>query len=834
MKLRQKTQTKQTSSSIYWRFFYILKLFRKSPFLWRTIVFLMFFLLLVKQIIIISNYHTIFPYLWSWSFLAYYLWFFISDFVVCLLVLSLVLINIVLPYHIIKGINITIMISILFLFVLDIFTLSMFSSRIPLLDIPQFLHTSTRDFVRLVIFTLIGICILWWISFLIVQSRHFVRYQIKYLWIYIGIFIYWIIVVGKYAPEWFRSLPENIISLNVSALREYLNPQSSSWIPDTYEKFFSPQKWSGFQPNIIILFVESLSPIDSLRAGKTYNNLPYFDKISYQWMFFPNFINNWCTSDTAHIATLLWIEPIKPLWYSFWAYTWYRYYTDPLPVFFRKQGYSTWFLSTVTTDFLWQNNFLQSLHFDHIIDHTYFSGEKTYVFDAAPDHVLYKKAIDIITSQTEKIFLVMQNISFHKPYFTPYGKTQKSALSYTDKALYYFYLQLKKHHFFDNGILVIVSDHRKMEALQSWELEALWPYRYTRGLATIIGTGIVPWSIYPGIIQHTDLFYNIKFLVAKGKVILSKFYNNIFNVSLKRNRWFTYCRYFDKTNKYTVIKSNGNGLMSASLQSISTSFPFVYKYITTYLTYQLSWSSSPLSSYNTIFIAHQWSPRETPENSLAWFLLAKHHGAQGVEMDVSYTKDKQLVVVHGEQLRATSWCQQKKVYDYTLDYLRKNCPLKNGEPIRTLEEMLKSLDGMFDYYFIDIKIYSQKDTEQQVQDVISTVQKLWMQDRAILSSYDRKANYILWSNKHIIAAWDTFDANDVSMLHNVHHTYFMLPYTSITWSLVQEVEDIGKRFVTYTVNTTGELQALYDQWVRMVMTDNVPLLKWWADENLGR
>jgi phosphoglycerol transferase MdoB-like AlkP superfamily enzyme len=76
--------------------------------------------------------------------------------------------------------------------------------------------------------------------------------------------------------------------------------------------------------------------------------------------------------------------------------------------------------------------------------------------------------------------MVLQTISFHKPYNTPYGTTQKDAIRYADKSLFYFYLQLKKSGFFNNGILVVVGDHRKMEPLENKEKTALGEYRYTR------------------------------------------------------------------------------------------------------------------------------------------------------------------------------------------------------------------------------------------------------------------------------------------------------------------------------------------------------------------
>jgi glycerophosphoryl diester phosphodiesterase len=45
-------------------------------------------------------------------------------------------------------------------------------------------------------------------------------------------------------------------------------------------------------------------------------------------------------------------------------------------------------------------------------------------------------------------------------------------------------------------------------------------------------------------------------------------------------------------------------------------------------------------------IAHRGTPLATTENSLSGFLLAKKNGAVGIEFDVSYTKDKENIVMH--------------------------------------------------------------------------------------------------------------------------------------------------------------------------------------------
>lgn len=807
---------------------------RATPFLGRTLVVLSFFFLLVKQVVLISSYGKLFQGVSSSEIVAHYLWYFISDFVVCLVILGFVAINILIKKNFFKLINNIIISGIFLLFVLDIFTMYFFQSRISILDIKQFVNPSLGDFSWLVVSIIVVLCILWIISFFIVQKPKFKKQQNLLLVIYFVLFALWCIWVGVYSPGGFTSIPDNILSINVTAIRDQLSEISEDNIPDIYEKFFSRKKWWDKQPNIIVVFAESLSPIDSLRVGKKYNNLPYFDRIQKQGITFTNFVNNGCTSDTAHIWLLLGIEPIKLFWYSVGAYSWFKNFTESLPNFFSKQWYTPIFISAVDIDFLWQKAFLSWIGFSEIIGKEAFENQKKYVFDAAPDHSLYNKTLETIKEQTGAYFMVLQSISFHKPYNTPYGKTEKSALRYADKSLYYFYLQLKKSWFFKNGILAIVTDHRKMESIEKGEQDALGEFRYTKGVATIVGTGIAPWSINNNIIQHTDLFYSFKQLTSKWLVMVSKIFNDAFSAVKKRDRWLVYCRYFQKNNKYTIVQSNNKWVAFNEISEIATSYRFVNKYINSYIAFQQWSGTTKYDGSNMLIIAHQWSPLDTPENSLEGFQLAKKHGANGVEMDISYTKDKKNIVLHGEQMRATTCGKNYIVGKYDLAYLKEHCPLKNGEQLRTLEEMLKSIDGLFDYYFVDIKVYKNKDAEQQVMDAIQTVQKLGMQDRVILSSYDKTANYVLWSYKNILAGWDTFDIGDIWSLHNVSHQYFMTPYTNITWSVVQEVDDMAKKLVTYTVNTTGDLEQLYRQWVRMIMTDNVPLLKDRAEKYLGQ
>jgi hypothetical protein len=45
----------------------------------------------------------------------------------------------------------------------------------------------------------------------------------------------------------------------------------------------------------------------------------------------------------------------------------------------------------------------------------------------------------------------------------------------------------------------------------------------------------------------------------------------------------------------------------------------------------------------------------------------------------------------------------------------------------------------------------------------------------------------------------------------MNHQYYLMPQTLIKTTTAQEVEDIGKKLVVYTVDTTGDLEKLYHE-----------------------
>jgi hypothetical protein len=73
------------------------------------------------------------------------------------------------------------------------------------------------------------------------------------------------------SPDGIKSLPENVLSINLSSLKKNMlstgDMEKNIAEYSTYEDYFKQEKGKSSKKNVIIIFSESLSAIDSLRVG---------------------------------------------------------------------------------------------------------------------------------------------------------------------------------------------------------------------------------------------------------------------------------------------------------------------------------------------------------------------------------------------------------------------------------------------------------------------------------------------------------------------------------------------------------------------------------------
>ena len=792
-----------------------------SPLYGRTLVFFFFIAFIIKIFVVYLSSKHLDPIKSCLSYIS-------SDIIILFLIHLLVTINSRLKQRWLRLFNDFIAFTLLIVYCIDIFVIFFFQSRVSISDAIVLWSNGSVWFswavkVWTFVFLIIGI-----LSFIFVQTR-----KRRKDWESSKITIVFSICSVLYAlfyiilPFCVKNIEyiDNILSINFKTINNSLeNTNNENLRKLTYNDYMFNEQWDWKELNVILVFAESLSAIDS--ANMWWNDkMPYFDKIQNDWIRYTNFITNWTTSDTAHISTLYWVIPLINMWANNTPYSWYKLLMQPLPEYLNTQWYHTIFISAASLDFLDQRAFLSWAWFETIIWEEAFTGSKMYAFESAPDGDLYDKVLQEVQAQTGKYFIWLQTISFHRPYNTPNGKTEDLALQYSDEELYRFYQQLQKIWFFDNWILVIVWDHRKMNPAEEWERELFWSNRYTKSVATVVWLWIQPWTVNSNIIQHTDFYNSLKVLLWVWPVKIDKTYNDVFSDKVQRNRWLTNAEFYE-INRYAVSLSNWESFLFRNLSNLLWKNEGVYNYFSSYLWFEF-WDNRGYytgEDDSLKLIWHRWSIDDSPENTLQSFLSAKEKWAAWIEFDVSYTKDKQNIVVHWEELYSSN-CTKLKVWDYTLDWIKKNCTIINWEKYRTLKEMLEMVDWLFDYYFLEIKVYDEKLWEEQTLDAIQTVRDLNMLDRVIFISYSNSARETLNSQPDIIFWRDTFDINDLNNLEKMNNKYFLAPYDMLTPEIIDKVKLSWKNVATYTVNETWDFQTIIDMWVNIIMTDKIDLLK---------
>lgn len=140
-----------------------------------------------------------------------------------------------------------------------------------------------------------------------------------------------------------------------------------------------------------------------------------------------------------------------------------------------------------------------------------------------------------------------------------------------------------------------------------------------------------------------------------------------------------------------------------------------------------------------LIIAHRGASANAPENTLAAFNLALEQSADGIELDVMLSQDKELVVIHDDTVdRTTSGTGQVRQLALAelrkLDAGMKFDPAFSSEKIPLLSEVYEQFRRKF-LINVELKNYSTP-FDDLTERVIALTQKFGMKDQIILSSFN--------------------------------------------------------------------------------------------------
>ncbi len=142
--------------------------------------------------------------------------------------------------------------------------------------------------------------------------------------------------------------------------------------------------------------------------------------------------------------------------------------------------------------------------------------------------------------------------------------------------------------------------------------------------------------------------------------------------------------------------------------------------------------NSWITARTPLIIGHRGASVDLPENSLAAFALAAEHGADGIELDVQFSADKQIVIFHDTLLERLTG-SKRKVSELALAEL-KEFDIGGGQTIPTLDELFEMV-GPRVLYNIEIKDFSVRDNGLETA-VADRVESFGLQDLALISSFN--------------------------------------------------------------------------------------------------
>ena len=106
---------------------------------------------------------------------------------------------------------------------------------------------------------------------------------------------------------------------------------------------------------------------------------------------------------------------------------------------------------------------------------SFYDNYEKFAFKSAPDEALFLRVLDRLKTLKEKhpTFTFIKTVSTHSPFINPDNKksSEEKTFKYSDKEIGKFYSQLQKQNFFDDGIMIILGDHRKMATLLKEEVD---------------------------------------------------------------------------------------------------------------------------------------------------------------------------------------------------------------------------------------------------------------------------------------------------------------------------------------------------------------------------
>lgn len=236
-----------------------------------------------------------------------------------------------------------------------------------------------------------------------------------------------------------------------------------------------------------------------------------------------------------------------------------------------------------------------------------------------------------------------------------------------------------------------------------------------------------------------------------------------------------------------------------------------------------------LASDSMVWQSHRGANLVCPENTLPAFQKAVELGADMIELDVRFTKDEQLVILHDPFLNRTT-NGHGLVIDHTLEEIRQLDAGSwfdeafAGTRVSTLAEVLQTLPNTL--FNIELKTSPVQMSQRLVTKVLEVVTLHGAMDRVMLSSFDHVALHqartlsasILLGALYSGRLWDPFGLAKALKLNLFHPNVEYLDF-----EFVQAAKERGYGVATWTIRDSVALAFATQCGVQNVIVDDLNL-----------
>ncbi len=248
------------------------------------------------------------------------------------------------------------------------------------------------------------------------------------------------------------------------------------------------------RPNIVFIFMESMSAKLMRAYGQTKNLTPFLDSLYHQALVFDNIYSAGIHTNHGMYSTLYSFPTIMKR--NAMKGSVIPTYSG-LPTVLKDNGYYNLFFMTHESQYDNMNAFFRTNGFDEIHAEENYPKEKIANHFGVQDDYLFEYALPILNERAESgqpFFSVLLSISNHPPYVIPphfqpkSEKIEDQIVEYADWSIRGFMTKAQEQSWFANTIFVLIGDHGKLVGTPENEM----PEAYNHVPFMIYGKGIEP------------------------------------------------------------------------------------------------------------------------------------------------------------------------------------------------------------------------------------------------------------------------------------------------------------------------------------------------------